>query len=278
MSLDQQVVHLKHREGSEGGTRYIAVASGKGGVGKTLLSVNLGKCISDTGKKVLIVDADLGLSNVHLMLGITPRRNLTHFFFGEATFEDILVRVSENLHFISSGSGILELAKLPKDQVLSLIRRLQELAEGGYEVVIFDTPPGIHEDTIAVVSAVDRPIILTTPEPTAVADAYALIKVVNREAGTESFSLVVNKVEGEVEGRKVYESIRLLTDRFTRAKVEFLGSIRYRKNLIRRIIDQDPYDRVFTSDVYNILSKMDLGVSPKRRSFWDTLIGRLFGR
>lgn len=278
MSLDQQVVHLKHREGSEGSTRYIAVASGKGGVGKTLLSVNLGKCISDTGKRVLIVDADLGLSNVHLMLGITPKKNLTHFFFGEASFDEILVKVSDNLYFISSGSGILELTKLPKDQVLSLIRRLQELAEGGYDVVIFDTPPGIHEDTIAVVSAVDCPIILTTPEPTAVADAYALIKVVSKEEGIENFNLVVNKVEGEEEGRKVYESIKLLTDRFTRAKVEFLGSIRYRKNLIRRIIDQDPYDRVFTSDVYNILSKMDLGVSPRRRSFWDTLLGRLFGR
>ncbi len=278
MSLDQQVVHLRHREGSQEGTRYIAVASGKGGVGKTILSVNLGRCLSDLGKKVLIVDADLGLSNVHLMLGLTPRKNLTHFFFGEATFEEILVKVDENLYFISSGNGILELAKLPRDQVLSLIRRLQELSEGSYDFVIFDTPPGIHEDTIAVVSAADFPLILTTPEPTAVADAYALIKVVNKECGLDSFHLVVNKVEGEEEGRKVYESIKLLTDRFTTAKVDFLGVIKYRKNLIRRIIDQDPFDRNFTGDVYNILSKMDLGIKPKRRSFWDTLIGRLFGR
>ncbi len=278
MSLDQQVVHLRHREGSQEGTRYIAVASGKGGVGKTILSINLGRCISESGNRVLIIDADLGLSNVHLMLGLTPKKNLTHFFFGEATFEDILVKVSDNLYFISSGNGILELAKLPKDQVLSLIRRLQELSEGSYDFVIFDTPPGIHEDTLAVVSAVDHPLILTTPEPTAVADAYALIKVVNKESGLENFYLVVNKVEGEEEGRKVYESIRLLTDRFTKARVDFLGTIRYRKNLIRKIIDQDPFERGFTTDVYNILSNMKLGIKARRRSFWDVLLGRLFGK
>ncbi len=278
MSLDQQVVHLRHREGSQEGTRYIAVASGKGGVGKTILSINLGRCISESGNRVLIIDADLGLSNVHLMLGLTPKKNLTHFFFGEASFEDILVKVSDNLYFISSGNGILELAKLPKDQVLSLIRRLQELSEGSYDFVIFDTPPGIHEDTLAVVSAVDHPLILTTPEPTAVADAYALIKVVNKESGLENFYLVVNKVEGEEEGRKVYESIRLLTDRFTKARVDFLGTIRYRKNLIRKIIDQDPFERGFTTDVYNILSNMKLGIKARRRSFWDVLLGRLFGK
>ncbi len=278
MSLDQQVVHLKHREGSEEGTRYVAVASGKGGVGKTVFSVNMGRCFAESGGRVLIIDADLGLSNVHLMLGLTPKKNLTHFFFGEATFEEIVVKVSDNLHFISSGSGVVELTRLPRDQVLSLVRRLQELAEGSYDLVIFDTPPGIHEDTLAVVSAADIPLILTTPEPTAVADAYALIKVVNRECGVESFHLVVNKVEGEKEGRKVYESVRLLTDKFTTAKVEFLGTIRYRKNLIRKIIDQDPFEKGFTADVYNILSNMNLGVKPKRRSFWDALIGRLLRR
>jgi len=136
MSLNQQAIHLKRREGAEGGTKYIAVASGKGGVGKTILSISFGKGLSETGKKVLIIDADLGLSNVHLMLGLTPQKNLAHFFFGEATFDEITVRIDERFAFISSGNGIYELAKLPKDQIVSLIRRLQELAEENYDYVI----------------------------------------------------------------------------------------------------------------------------------------------
>ncbi len=278
MSLNQQATHLRHREGAPAGTRYIAIASGKGGVGKTVLSLSVGRCLAESGKKTLIIDADFGLSNVHLMLGITPQKNLAHFFFGEATFDEITVRVNENLSFISSGNGIYELAKLPREQILNLVRRLQELAEDNYTYVIFDTPPGIHEDTIAVVSSADFPLIITTPEPTAVADAYALIKIINRENEVKEFYLVVNKVESDREGIKVYESIRLLTEKYTTAQLNFVGSIRYRRSLIRKIIEQDPFEKGFVGDVYNILASMDTGVPPRRRSFWESVLSRLLGR
>ncbi len=278
MSLNQQATHLKHREGAPAGTRYIAIASGKGGVGKTILSLSAGRCLAESGKKVLIIDADFGLSNVHLMLGITPKKNLAHFFFGEATFDEITVQVNDNLSFISSGNGIYELAKLPKEQILNLVRRLQELAEDNYAYVIFDTPPGIHEDTVAVVSSADFPLVITTPEPTAVADAYALIKIINKENDVKDFYLVVNKVESEREGAKVYESIRLLTEKYTTAKLNFVGTIRYRKSLIRRIIEQNPFEKGFMGDVYNILTGMDVEVAPRRRSFWESVLARLLGR
>ncbi len=278
MSLNQQATHLRHREGAQTGTKYIAIASGKGGVGKTILSLSIGRCLSDSGKKVLIVDADFGLSNVHLMLGITPQKNLAHFFYGDASFEEVIVRIGNNFSFISSGNGIYELAKLPKEQVMNLVRRLQELAEDNYDYVVFDTPPGIHDDTIAVVSAADFPVVITTPEPTAVADAYALIKIINRENETEDFYLVVNKVESDKEGNKVYESIRLLAERYTTAKLRHVGNIKYRKNLIRKIIEQNPFEKGFMEDVYNILSKMSPDVSPRRRSFWDSVVARLLGR
>ncbi len=276
--MNQQATHLRHREGAPAGTRYIAIASGKGGVGKTVLSLSVGRCLAESGKKTLIIDADFGLSNVHLMLGITPQKNLAHFFFGEATFDEITVRVNENLSFISSGNGIYELAKLPREQILNLVRRLQELAEDNYTYVIFDTPPGIHEDTIAVVSSADFPLIITTPEPTAVADAYALIKIINRENEVKEFYLVVNKVESDREGVKVYESIRLLTEKYTTAQLNFVGSIRYRRSLIRKIIEQDPFEKGFVGDVYNILASMDTGVPPRRRSFWESVLSRLLGR
>ena len=278
MSLNQQATHLKHREGAETGTKYIAIASGKGGVGKTILSLSIGKSLSDSGKKVLIIDADFGLSNIHLMLGITPQKNLAHFFFGDASFEEIVVKINDSFSFISSGNGIYELAKLPKDQVINLIRRLQELAEDNYDYVIFDTPPGIHDDTIAVVSSADFPLVITTPEPTAVADAYALIKIINRENDTEDFYLVVNKVENDKEGKKVYESIRLLAERYTSAKLNHVGNIKYRRALIRKIIEQNPFESGFMDDVYNILSNMSVEVSPRRKSFWESVMTRLLGR
>ncbi|WP_457600776.1 MinD/ParA family protein [Hydrogenivirga sp.] len=278
MSLNQQVTHLKHREGAETGTKYIAIASGKGGVGKTILSLSIARSLSDTGKKVLIIDADFGLSNIHLMLGITPQKNLAHFFFGDASFDEIVVKVRDNFSFISSGNGIYELAKLPKEQVVNLIRRLQELAEDSYDYVIFDTPPGIHDDTIAVVSSADFPLVITTPEPTAVADAYALIKIINRENETEDFYLVVNKVESDKEGKKVYESIKLLAERYTSAKLNHVGNIKYRKTLIRKIIEQDPFEKGFMDDVYNILSNMSVEVAPRRKSFWESVMSRLLGK
>lgn len=278
MSLNQQAVHLKHREGAASGTKYIAIASGKGGVGKTILSISIGKCLSDSGKRVLIIDADFGLSNVHLMLGITPKKNLSHFFYGEASFEDTVVKVTDRFSFISSGSGIYELAKLSKDQVLSLVRRLQELAEENYDYVIFDTPPGIHDDTIAVVSSADFPLIITTPEPTAVADAYALIKIVNKEGQVDTFFLVVNKVESDKEGQKVYESIRLLSERYVSAQIKHVGNIRYRKMLIRKIIEQEPFEKGFVSDVYNILSNMELDIKPVKKGFWESIVSRLLRR
>ncbi len=278
MSLNQQATHLRHREGAETGTRYIAIASGKGGVGKTILSLSIGKSLSDNGKKVLIIDADFGLSNIHLMLGITPQKNLAHFFFGDATFDEIVVKVKDNFSFVSSGNGIYELAKLPREHVVNLVRRLQELAEDNYDYVIFDTPPGIHDDTIAVVSSADFPLVITTPEPTAVADAYALIKIINKENEREDFYLVVNKVESDKEGKKVYESIRLLTERYTTAKLNHVGNIRYRKTLIRKIIEQNPFESGFMDDVYNILSNMDVGLTPRRRGFWESVMSRLLGK
>ena len=278
MSLNQQATHLKRKEGAQSGTKYIAIASGKGGVGKTILSLSIGKCLAENNKKVLIIDADFGLSNVHLMLGITPQKNLAHFFFGDASFDEVVVKIKDNFSFISSGNGIYELAKLPKEHVVNLIRRLQELAEDNYDYVVFDTPPGIHDDTIAVVSSADFPLIITTPEPTAVADAYALIKIINKESDTEDFFLVVNKVEGDKEGKKVYESIRLLTERYTTAKLSHVGNIRFRKTLIRRIIQQEPFEKGFMDDVYNILSNMELEISPRQKGFWESVVSRLLRR
>lgn len=273
--MEAQALHLMKVEGKEKKTGYIAIASGKGGVGKTLITVNVGKIISKTGKKVLIVDGDFGLSNVYIMLGITPEKNLYHFLTGEAHLEEIVVPVDENLAFISGGSGVRELVNLPPVLLKNLIIRLQEYAESNYDWVIFDTPPGIHSDTTALVSSADIPIVVTTPEPTAVADAYGLIKVLNQEEKVSEFYVLVNKVSSQEESYSVYESIKVACERFTTAKAKYLGGIRYNPKILQNLINQEPFNEEFTKDLTKALVGLPLDIKPEPTSFWDRLLSKL---
>ncbi len=276
--MNEQLLTLKKLREEDRQTGYIAIASGKGGVGKTLITLHTGKILANHGRKVLIVDGDLGLSNVHIMLGITPQKNLYHYFTGESPIEDVVVPIEENLSFISSGSGIRELVNLPEKQLLSLIERLKEFAEREHDWVIFDTPPGIHSDTLSIVSSVNIPIIVTTPEPTAIADAYGLIKVVNSSAKVEEFYLIVNKVSSKEEGEKVYESIQRVCEKFTKAQVVYLGSLTYNPRIIRHIVNQSPFNEGLIRELSTALSRLPTGVSPPRVSFWEKLLGRLTRR
>ncbi|MDW8066739.1 MAG: MinD/ParA family protein [Aquificaceae bacterium] len=273
--METQAMHLLKAEGKEHRTGYISVASGKGGVGKTLITINMGRIISKNSGKVLIVDGDLGLSNVHIMLGITPPKNLYHYFVGEVPLEEVVVPIEENLAFISSGSGVKELVNLPASQLRNLIYRLQEYAETNYQWVLFDTPPGIHSDTTALVSSSHFPIIITTPEPTAIADTYGLIKVLNQEEKVKEFYLIVNKVQNQEEGLRVFESIRIVCEKFTSAEVKYLGSIKYNPKMIRSIVNQNPFEEGFTKELTNALLRLPLNIKPQATSFWERLISKL---
>ncbi|MEN3028388.1 MAG: MinD/ParA family protein [Aquificaceae bacterium] len=273
--METQALHLLKAEGKEQGTGYLSIASGKGGVGKTLITINMGRIIGRNGGKVLIVDGDLGLSNIHLMLGITPSKNLYHYFMGEVSLEEVVVPIEENLSFISSGSGVRELVNLPPNQLKNLIYRLQEYAERSYNWVLFDTPPGIHSDTLALVSSSHIPVIVTTPEPTAIADAYGLIKVLSQEEKLKEFYLIVNKVQSSEEGKRIFESINMVCEKFTSAEVRYLGSIRYNPKIIRQIVNQNPFEEGFTKELTNILAKLPLNVKPHPAGFWERLLTKL---
>ena len=278
MKVDQQITHLKEasKEGRE--PKYIALTSGKGGVGKTLFSINISDLLAKQGKRVLIIDGDFGLSNIHLMLGIAHDKNLVNVIKGEMTLEEIVIKIKDNVSFISSGSGVRELANMPEKQILSLISRIKEIAESDYDIVVFDTPPGIHDDTIAIVSAVDLPIVITTPEPTAVADAYALIKIANKQNGVKDFYVLVNKVSSREEGRKVYESLNILCHKFTEAKIHFMGSIRYNKNIIRNIVNQKPFNEDMVRELELSLGNLPIKYEVRQEGFWNKLISLLLRR
>ncbi len=162
-------------------SRVITVTSGKGGVGKSTLTVNLAIQMSRMGKRVIILDADFGLANIEVMLGIRPTYNLADLMFRGKDLKEIITDGPEGIGFISGGSGIQELSRLTRDQVIYLVQKLYELDELA-DIILVDTGAGIADSVLEFVSASNEVLIVATPEPTSITDAYALLKTLNRKA------------------------------------------------------------------------------------------------
>ncbi len=274
--MEGQLSHLKRAIDKGSNARYIAIASGKGGVGKTLLSINLAMIIGNTGKKVLIIDGDFGLSNVHIMLGLTPDKNLSDFVKGSASIDEIVFKIGSNISFISSGNGVQDLVNLGSKEVFGILDRIHEYAESNYDIIIFDTPPGIHNETLIIASSSDIPIIISTPEPTAVADAYALIKVLNSSMMLKEFFIFINKANSKEEGLKIFNSIDTVSKKFLDINLRYIGYATYNKNIIRKIVDQKPFDKALTEELTSALKNIPLNVEiPTKKSFWSKLAERL---
>ena len=223
--------------------KVITVTSGKGGVGKTSLSVNLAIQLSRMGKRVVIFDADFGLSNIEIMLGLRPKYNLADLMYRGKNIEDIITYGPENIGFISGGSGINELANLSRDQVFSLIQRLGELDRIA-DVIIVDTGAGISDTVLEFVAASEEVLLVATPEPTSITDAYALLKTLNRKASYKPektvVKMVANQVRGEKEATELFEKLGVVVGKFLDIEVKFLGSVPYDKNMQRAVMHQAP--------------------------------------
>ncbi len=274
--MEGQLSHLKRAIDKGSNARYIAIASGKGGVGKTLISINLASIIGSAGKKVLIIDGDFGLSNVHIMLGLTPDKNLSDFINGKASIDEIVFKINGNVSFISSGNGIQELVNLSSKDIIDILDRIHEYAENNFDIIIFDTPPGIHNETLMITSSSDIPVIISTPEPTAVADAYALIKVLNNSMMVKDFYVLINKCSSKEEGLKIFNSINTVSQRFLELNLNYIGYITYNKNIIRKIVEQKPFDKTLTDELTQALKNIPLNVDiTTKQGFWSKLIERL---
>lgn len=223
--------------------KVITVTSGKGGVGKTSLSVNLAIQLSRMGKQVVIFDADFGLANIEIMLGIRPKYNLADMMYRGKKIEDIITYAPEGIGFISGGSGINELANLSREQVFSLIQKLDELDQMA-DVIIVDTGAGISDAVLEFVAASEEVILVATPEPTSITDAYALMKTLNHKISYKSEETVVKMVANQVregsEADELFEKMGTVVEKFLDIKVEFLGSIPYDKNMQKAVMRQEP--------------------------------------
>jgi flagellar biosynthesis protein FlhG len=208
-------------------TRVIAVSSGKGGVGKTTLTVNLAIALAGRGRKAIVLDGDLGLANVAVTLGLAPRATLEHVIAGRRALADVLTPAPGGFWIIPGGSGLEELANLSDERRRHLIGSLAQL-DGRADVLLIDTGAGISTEVSAFLAAAPELLVVTTPEPTAITDAYALIKVASRASpatGAGTIRLVVNQVNDVGEAREVARKITLVAREFLSLDLELLGHV-----------------------------------------------------
>ncbi|MBQ9199470.1 MAG: MinD/ParA family protein [Lachnospiraceae bacterium] len=263
--------------------RVIAVTSGKGGVGKTSISVNLAIELSERGKKVVIFDADFGLANVEVMLGIRPKYNLLDLIHNNKTMEEIITTGPKGIGFISGGSGVSELAALDNDSIKLLISELVRL-DKMYDVVIIDTGAGITDAVMEFVMVSPEVLLVVTPEPTSITDAYSLLKVLRRNEKFnpiyKTIRVIANRVENETEGDEIFAKINAVSSKFLNTKLEYLGPISQDKNASRAIIEQKPvvmaYPSTSSSKCISVLADKLTGEVSDRREDGNDGIARIF--
>ncbi len=195
-------------------TRIITISSGKGGVGKTNLSINLAIAYSMLGKNVVVLDADLGLANVNVILGIIPEYNLFNLIKKQKKMKDILINTGYGINIIAGASGFSKIANLEDDERHSFIDEMKELSFA--DIIIIDTSAGVSNNVLAFIAAADDAVIITTPEPTAITDAYGIIKIIATEFDNPDMSikLIVNRVKSVTEGKKVAQRVVNIAGQF----------------------------------------------------------------
>lgn len=227
--------------GEKSRTRIITIASGKGGVGKTNLSTNLAIAYAKIGKRVILMDADLGLANVNVVLGIIPRYNLYHLIRKQKTMKDILMDTGYGIQIVAGASGFSKIANLKDDERANFIKELTELSNA--DIIIIDTSAGVSNNVLSFIAAADEAIIITTPEPTAITDAYGIIKIIATElegAGL-GLKLVVNRVKSVNEGKKVSERVISIASQFLNLKVDYLGYVYEDPIVHQAVLRQKPF-------------------------------------
>lgn len=239
--------------------KYITVSSGKGGVGKTNFSVNMAYLLCKMGKKVLLFDADLGLANVDILLNISPEHNIKDYLENNITVPDLVIKTELGFDVIPSASGFTSLTKLNEEDYEKLTD-IFVFIDSQYEYIIFDAGAGIADNVMKFVALSDFNIVITQGEPTAVTDAYALIKVANTSYGIKKIFLVINRVTEEKSALQFFENLQKVITKFLDTKITLLGFLMEDKNLIKSVKQQKPLSALKPDSVYvkNLLKIIDV--------------------
>lgn len=226
--------------------RVIAVASGKGGVGKTNVSVNLSLALIEAGNKVMLLDADLGLANVDLMLGLKSQFNLSHVINGERSLEEIIITGPDNLQIIPAASGTQMMAELTPQQHAGMIRAFGEL-NTDIDVLVIDSSAGISDSVISFCKAAHEVLVVVCDEPASLTDAYALIKVLNLDHGIQRFQVLANMVQNEQEARHLYAKLNHVAGLYLDVNLNMAGYIPTDESLRKAVRQQKAVFKMYPS-------------------------------
>ncbi len=204
--------------------RVVAVTSGKGGVGKTNVVANLAMAFSNLGKRVLVIDADLGLGNLDVLFGVVPQYTLEHVLAGQKSIKEVLVPGPGKIMILPTASGASHLGDLTSEQKLTLLNALDQL-EGEADVFLIDTGAGISSTVLYFNTAAQDIVLVVTPEPTSLADAYAMMKVLSKQHNEKHFDLIVNMVKSDAEAQEVVRKLTLVSEQFLGVAIDFVGAV-----------------------------------------------------
>jgi len=219
--------------------RVIAITSGKGGVGKTNLSVNLGIALSQLGQRVALLDADMGLANVDILIGMYPEYNLSHVLTGEKTLTEIMLTGPEGLKVIPGASGIQKMSELSSLEQAAIVRAFSEIDQD-LDVLIVDTAAGISASVVNFARACQEIIVVVCDEPTSLTDAYAFIKLLNRDYGIAHFHVLTNMVPSVQHGHLLFQKLSKVTERYLDVTLQFDGAVPFDEYLRKAVQKQVP--------------------------------------
>jgi len=225
--------------------RVLAVASGKGGVGKTNLSVNLATALAALGEQVMLLDADFGLANVDVLLGLTPKQTLADVVAGRATLAEVILAGPKGVRIVPSASGKRHMAEMSPLQHAGIVQAVSTF-DGPLDTLVVDTAAGINDAVLTFCQAAQEVLVVVCDEPASITDAYALIKLLARERGQLRVHVVANMVRGPVEGRALYDKLARVVERFLpEASLAYLGAVPQDEHLRRAVQKQKPVIEAF---------------------------------
>ena len=234
--------------------KVVAVTGGKGGVGKTTISTNLAISIASTGRDVMLVDADLGLANVDVVLGLHTRFHLGHVINGDCRLEDAIVTGPHGLQIVPAASGVKRMANLTLAEQAGLIRAFSELYHR-VDVFVIDTAAGLHDSVVTFTQAAHHVLVVVCDEPASITDAYALIKVLSREHGVQRFQILANQTRRHGEGPELFNKMQRVCDRFLNVSLEFAGSVPFDDYLRRAVQRQTAVVQAYPGSISSVALK-----------------------
>lgn len=232
------------RAAQPGPVQVIAVTGGKGGVGKTSVAVNLSAALVSAGRRVMLLDGDLGLANVDVFLGLSPRHTMAHVLSGERTLEEIIIESPQGVQIVPGASGVAELANLSAAGHLNLVRAFSALSSQ-IDTLIVDTSAGISHSVVQFTQAAQHALVVVCDEPASMTDAYALAKVMSRNHGMRTFRILANMVRTPGEGELLFRKLERVTSRFLDVTLDYVGEIPDDPYLRRSIREQRPVVTAF---------------------------------